>query len=56
VLFGAARLTYSTMFVFTVRIADADRAVYEALVLRVAQHPSETPEYLIARVLAYCLE
>jgi uncharacterized protein YaeQ len=46
----------STMYVFTVRIADADRAVYESLVLRVAQHPSETPEYLIARVLAYCLE
>jgi uncharacterized protein YaeQ len=46
----------STMYVFTVRVADADRAVYESLVLRVAQHPSETPEYLIARVLAYCLE
>jgi uncharacterized protein YaeQ len=46
----------STMFVFTVRLADADRAVYETLVLRVAQHPSETPEFLIARVLAYCLE
>ena len=46
----------STMYVFTVRLADADRAVYERLVLRVAQHPSETPEYLIARVLAYCLE
>ena len=46
----------STMYVFTVRLADADRAVYETLLLRVAQHPSETPEYLIARVLAYCLE
>lgn len=46
----------STMYVFTVRLADADRAVYDTLVLRVAQHPSETPEYLIARVLAYCLE
>jgi uncharacterized protein YaeQ len=46
----------STIYVFTVRLADADRAVYETLVLRVAQHPSETPEYLISRVLAYCLE
>jgi uncharacterized protein YaeQ len=46
----------STVYVFTVRLADADRAVYETLALRVAQHPSETPEYLIARVLAYCLE
>jgi uncharacterized protein YaeQ len=46
----------STMYVFTVRLADADRAVYETLELRVAQHPSESPEFLIARVLAYCLE
>ena len=46
----------STMYVFTVRLVDADRGIYESLVLRVAQHPSETPEYLIARVLAYCLE
>ena len=46
----------STMYVFTVRLADADRGVYEALALRVAQHPSETSEFLIARVLAYCLE
>ena len=46
----------STMYVFTVRLADADRGVYDALALRVAQHPSETPEFLIARVLAYCLE
>ena len=44
------------MYVFTVRLADADRAVYETLVLRVAQHPSETPEFLVVRVLAYCLE
>jgi uncharacterized protein YaeQ len=46
----------STMFVFTVRLADADRGVYETLTLRVAQHPSETAEYLVTRVLAYCLE
>jgi len=46
----------STMYVFTVRLADADRGVYETLALRVAQHPSETAEFLITRVLAYCLE
>jgi uncharacterized protein YaeQ len=46
----------STMYVFTVRLADADRGVYETLPLRMAQHPSETPEFLITRVLAYCLE
>jgi uncharacterized protein YaeQ len=46
----------STMFVFTVRLADADRNVYESLTLRVAQHPSESAEFLVTRVLAYCLE
>src|SRR5271168_893432 len=46
----------STMYAFTVRLADADRGVYESLALRVAQHPSESPEFLVARVLAYCLE
>lgn len=46
----------STMYVFTVRLADADRGVYETLTLRMAQHPSETLEYLITRLLAYCLE
>ena len=44
------------MYVFTVRVADADRNLYETLTLRVAQHPSETAEYLVTRVLAYCLE
>jgi uncharacterized protein YaeQ len=46
----------ATVHVFTVRLADADRGVYETLVLRVARHPSETAEFLLARLLAYCLE
>jgi uncharacterized protein YaeQ len=46
----------STMYVFTVRLADADRNIYETLNLRVPQHPSESAEYLITRLLAYCLE
>src|SRR5204863_8240582 len=33
-----------------------DRGVYETLGLRVARHPSETVEYMVVRVLAYCLE
>jgi len=33
-----------------------DRGVYETLALRVARHPSETAEYMLVRVLAYCLE
>lgn len=46
----------ATMHVFTIRLADADRSVYETLNLRVARHPSETAEFLLTRVLAYCLE
>ena len=33
-----------------------DREVYESLDLRVARHPSESEEFLCARVLAFCLE
>jgi len=44
------------MYVFEVRLADADRGVYETLNLRLARHPSETAEYLTTRLLAYCLE
>lgn len=33
-----------------------DRGVYETLDLKVAQHPSETDEAMITRVLAYCAE
>ena len=44
------------MYVFDVRLADADRAVNESLTIRAARHPSETAEYLLTRLLAYCLE
>jgi uncharacterized protein YaeQ len=46
----------ATLYVFAIELADADRGVYESLELRVARHPSETAEYLLTRVLAYCLE
>ena len=46
----------STVFIFEIDLADADRGVYESLSLRVARHPSESDEFLVARVLAYCLE
>lgn len=46
----------ATIHTFTVNLADVDRGVYEELTLRVAQHPSETPAYMMTRVLAYCLE
>ena len=46
----------ATIYTFDIELADTDRAVYQSLNLRVAQHPSETPDYLLTRVLAYCLE
>ncbi len=46
----------ATIYTFDIDLADADRGVYEPLLLRVAQHPSEAPDYLLTRVLAYCRE
>lgn len=46
----------ATVYVFNITLSDADRSVYESLELRVARHPSESPEFLLTRVLAYCLE
>jgi uncharacterized protein YaeQ len=46
----------ATIYNFTIDLADMDRGVYEALELRVARHPSESVEYMLVRVLAYCLE
>ena len=46
----------STIYQFTVQLADVDRGVYQDLDLRLARHPSETAEFMLARLLAYCLE
>jgi uncharacterized protein YaeQ len=46
----------ATIYNFDVELADTDRTVYESLALRVARHPSESEEYLVARLLAYLLE
>jgi uncharacterized protein YaeQ len=46
----------ATIYNFAIDLADMDRGVYETLELRVARHPSETAEYMLTRVLAYCLE
>ena len=46
----------STLYNFSVQLSDIDRNVYETLELRIARHPSETAEYLLTRLLAYCLE
>lgn len=45
-----------TVYSFTVSLSDNDRAIYETLKFTTAQHPSESPQHLMARVLAYCLE
>ncbi|HEY0799391.1 MAG TPA: YaeQ family protein [Steroidobacteraceae bacterium] len=46
----------ATIYSFKIELADSDRSVYAPLDLRVARHPSETEEYLLTRVFAYCLE
>lgn len=46
----------STMYTFDIALSDVDRNVYEQLNLKAACHPSETEEYFVTRVLAYCLE
>lgn len=46
----------ATIYNFDIELANVDRDVYQTLALRVAQQPSETEEYLLTRVIAYCLE
>ena len=46
----------ATIHHFAIRLSDVDRGVYETLALKVARHPSEAADYLVARVVAYCLE
>lgn len=46
----------STVYTVTVDLSNVDRGVYTSLDLKLARHPSETAEYLVTRLLAYCLE
>ena len=46
----------STMYAMQVALAHVERGVNESLDFRMAMHPSESPEYFVARLLAYCLE
>ncbi|MBB5912081.1 uncharacterized protein YaeQ [Nocardia transvalensis] len=46
----------ATLYTVTVQLADTDRDVHRELELRVARHPSETAEFMLTRLLAYCLE
>ncbi len=45
----------STLFRFRIQLSDVTRGVYEKVELRVAMHPSESPPFLVTRVIAYCL-
>lgn len=46
----------STIYTVTIDLSDLDRGVFETIDLRVARHPSETAEFMLVRLLAYCLE
>jgi uncharacterized protein YaeQ len=46
----------ATIYNFAIQLSHVDRGVYESLALKVARHPSEAEDHLVARVLAYCLE
>jgi uncharacterized protein YaeQ len=46
----------ATIYNFDIDLADTDRNRYEALAVRMARHPSESEEQIVARLLAYCLE
>ncbi len=44
-----------TIFKITINLADLNNDLYDMLNLTLAQHPSETRERMMARVMAYCL-
>lgn len=45
----------ATIYKANIELADMDRNYYDSLQLTVAQHPSETPQRLMVRILAYIL-
>lgn len=46
----------STVYHFSIDLSDTDRGVYENFKIPTALHPSESLEFMVARVLAYALE
>ena len=46
----------ATIYNISVQLSDSDRGVYETFDLRMAQQPSETLEFMVTRLIAYCLE
>ena len=45
----------STIYRACIQLSDIDRNIYETLQTTVAQHPSETAERLVVRLLAYAI-
>ncbi len=45
-----------TLHNVNVDLADVGRNVYQTIALKVARHPSESDDFLVGRILAYCLE
>lgn len=45
----------TTLYRFSIELSHVDRGVYQTLELRLAQHPSEPIERVVARALAYAL-
>jgi uncharacterized protein YaeQ len=45
----------ATVYHFQIELSDVERGVYEALDLRLGQHPSESMSYLLTRTIAYAL-
>jgi uncharacterized protein YaeQ len=46
----------STVYQFSIQISDVDRALYHDEKMAVALHPSESVEFMMTRLLAWCLE
>lgn len=46
----------ATIYSLDITLTDMDRDVHAEFNLRAAQHPSETSDYLLTRIVAYCLE
>lgn len=46
----------ATLYHVSVELSNVDRGVYTTLEVKLARHPSESVEYMVARLLAYCLE
>ncbi len=47
--------TKPTIYKLRIALSDLERNYYDTLNLTIALHPSETPERMMARVIAYCI-